>query len=335
MLVVGGNFGGTSKSSSVITKLFDNLKTDDSELVNGGSLNDFIDSIGKVKSHNTVLWMPNVSNSVPKQNLSKNIGTCLIVSKAIRDDTRDRGDAISRIFKYQANAVIAITYGEKFSFELIDALGNTWSDTSDIKQLSEDIKRFVEWHKDSQRVPTVKDTNTLDEFLKINKSLSEVIKRDQYRYFGNMSTRCSHLFPAVRNSDSILVSKRNSPKDSISRSDLVEVFREKGIIRYYGDNKPSVDTPIQLALYEQFPEINYMIHGHSLIKGANTTDTYYSCGDIREIQESIEIINQTGESNGYFNLKNHGFLIYSDSINNLKNIVKDIVFEPLPEKRFV
>lgn len=56
-------------------------------------------------------------------------------------------------------------------------------------------------------------------------------------------------------------------------------------IEYYGDYKPSVDTPSQIMLYQAYPKVNYMLHGHVYIDGFPFTNRCIPCGAIEEAHE--------------------------------------------------
>ena len=92
-------------------------------------------------------------------------------------------------------------------------------------------------------------------------------------------------------------------------------------MHYKGDKKPSVDSPCQIEIYKRHPELHYMIHGHAFIKGAPTTNNYYLCGDVREADEVSALI----KDNCAINLKNHGFLICSQGIGDLKLVVNSLI----------
>ena len=120
------------------------------------------------------------------------------------------------------------------------------------------------------------------------------------------------------------VSPRNVDKNQITPADMV--YCEWGIkgILYKGHRKPSIDSPVQMKVYESCENINYMIHGHAFIKDAVETSEYYLCGDMRESDEVIKIIGK--DSGGAINLKNHGFLLYSDTLDKMKSIIKGLEF---------
>ncbi len=54
------------------------------------------------------------------------------------------------------------------------------------------------------------------------------------------------------------------------------------------------------------------------------TSEYYLCGDLRESNEVISIIGSSPV--GCINLKNHGFLLYADSLDNLENLINTLSF---------
>jgi len=76
------------------------------------------------------------------------------------------------------------------------------------------------------------------------------------------------------------------------------------------DRKPSVDTPVQLMLYERFKWINYIIHTHAYVKGAKYTENVYPCGCINEYSEIAKKIPQLEKNDKGFslNLLGHGSL---------------------------
>jgi hypothetical protein len=98
-LIVGGNFGDEPKSSSVVTKIANQLEI--TEVINGGTL----DSLPHEMNMDLILWMPNITNESPKQYPKKGNGNVLICSKVMRDGYTVI-DAVSRIFKMRGNAVI-------------------------------------------------------------------------------------------------------------------------------------------------------------------------------------------------------------------------------------
>lgn len=360
VLLVGGNFQeriiNTKVTSGAVTKLGEALKDDGRavlvDVVNGGT----VDELNKLdlNPYDLVIWMANVDNSQPKKYPTKRKGSVMVVSKRLSEG-RTELDAVSRIFGMHANAVIAIKFDEgnpyenKFTFKLLDALGNSWVETAGLQELSSAVLAFTKWNGESQRVGTSKFYNDdLEQVVELNKIVADKFERVKSRYFGNVSTRCMKMSPTKRISKKgiIFVSKRNVSKQRLTVDDMVLAFLDKDdSIKYLGDHKPSVDTPIQLQLYKKFSKINYMIHGHAYVRHAIFTDHYYPCGDLREVDEVCQVIPnglykqdhleiKISTFSGVINLKNHGFLIYAETLNDLRLLVNDVelIERPVGEK---
>lgn len=343
--IIGGNFGNMPKSSSVVNKIADcfiwrdlrNMSIDDVNVVNGGNMEDDLNhALNIASSGDLTIWMANIDNSEDKQYPDKKTGAILICSKVMRDGYT-RIDAISRIFKMHGNAVIAI-YKEAnvFRFELIDALGNIWYNGSDIYGLCCGIEDFTNFTQSAKRVKTRKRdydfvmddyAEQLSNLIESNKRLqSHVMTSCGNRFFGNISTRCSKLFPSMRAGEvCMFVSPRNVDKSSITPDMMVPYFEDDS---YMGDRKPSVDSPAQVRLYKALPNINFMIHGHATFTGNNVlnTEEYKLCGDINEVDEILNVIKDHTCEAFIINLKNHGFLIGGNNIlylNGLIDYIKD------------
>ena len=324
IIIVGGDFG-TKKESKIISKLSSYFN--EPIVLNGGKMND----LPSLVDGDLTIWMPNIPNEEPKNYPIKSNGNVLICSKVMRDGYK-KIDAVERIFRMHGNAVIAITKSEQYNFEIIDALANTWYCGSSIEELYLSIIKFYDFTKRAIRKNTIKsdlkqveiDSVNVGVFLDINRNLSNYIQNScGERFFGNVSTRCQKLFPSLR-SNYILVSPRNIDKKSIQPTDMVQCYKNDSTIYYIGDRKPSVDTPVQLEIYDNCPNVNYIIHGHAFIDNAPTTDEYYLCGDFREFYEVYGFIKNN--KFGFLNLKNHGFIIYSDTLDNLRYIIGDLTF---------
>ena len=326
-LLVGGNFGEAleKRESGILKKIYTEFKSPASEvdIINGGELTNLPDSI---EGYDLILWMLNIDNAEAKHYPTKDPGAILICSKVMRPGYT-RIDSLSRIFKIHGNAVIEIYKDDpaKVKFVFLDALGNEWYSGSDICGLTKQILSFYIFTKSSVRIQTTQielpAENNLRELIEANKRVqSLVMSRCGDRFFDNLSTRCTKLFPSMRDSEIMYVSPRNVPKNSIRPEDMIVYMSGD---KYCGDRKPSVDSPTQIRLYEKLPKINYMIHGHAIFEKATTTKNYRLCGDIREVQEVLEIVQP---SNLWFviNLKNHGFLIGASDLDDLSTIIENI-----------
>lgn len=326
-VIIGGNFGKDTKESSVINKLAESIV---SSKLNGGTINDIVYVSENLEAYDLIVWAPNINNDIEKIYPKKGNGSVLICSKVLREN-RDFGDAVARIFKMNANAVIAIDSTSKpFMFNLIDALGNVWCKTSNIDELALSIDKLYKWTKASTRVRSnnivFDDTELcnleLTELCDVVRTVADKVENERGgRYFGNVSTRCSKMFPSYRISDDIiLMSGRNTAKDRLTTDDFVFTKLLNGDVLYHGDKKPSVDTPIQLNMYKEFKNINFIIHGHAYIESAETTEHYFPCGDLRE----LSVVKDKLDSNTtriVLNLKNHGFVIGASTLDELKEII--------------
>ena len=157
------------------------------------------------------------------------------------------------------------------------------------------------------------------------------------RFVGNASlrfkepTRCMNGFPAIRKDNLVLMSRRNVDKTGISEKDFVPCFLNNDEnVEYFGENKPSVDSPVQLRVFREYPNIDYILHGHVYIKNAPFTSMPIPCGAVEEINEIIANVPKDTDF-AVLNLKGHGCLIMS-SAENLDRM-NDVIFEvrKLPE----
>jgi len=329
VLMVGGDFGHNPKASSIISKLA--AFFEGATILNGGTIEELQAAAEGCKQYELVLWMPNVSNEEEKYYPKKGKGAVLFCSKVLREN-RSEVDAIARIFKMNGNAVLAIAKVDNlFSFKLIDALGNKWAESSDLGLLAEKMRALTAWTKASLRVPTLQSSfdfpegsTDLEKLIEINKIVADNFEAIGSRYFGNVSTRCMKMFPTMRlDTVYILVSKRNVDKKRLTSEDFVKV-RYQEHIEYLGDEKPSVDTAIQVNIYKEFPQINYIIHGHGYIEGMPFTSHYFPCGDMREFQELAKLLSDN--SGGIVNLINHGFIIYAGQLYEMEKLIKGMQF---------
>lgn len=331
VLIVGG---GKNKVSGVAAKLYSIFKEME-EVEQVTCINAYSgDNPADLSGQDLVLWWPDIDNAKEKAYPVKDQGAVLICSKVMREETT-RVDAVTRIFNMRGNAVTAITQRDNmFEFELIDALNNTWRKTADLNKFAQMVMELYKWTKESVRVSLKKndvpeetlaklDYSELDQFLSLNRVLAnKVAEGCGNRFFGNYSTRCTKLFPSTRKGkDFFFFSPRNVDKKYVTTADLVLTDDKY----YYGERKPSVDTPVQLELYKALPGVNWMIHGHAYIKGASMTDFYCPCGDLREVDEVIQVIDKTGSTR--INLLNHGFIVMGHSIENMQKHLEECEFK--------
>jgi ribulose-5-phosphate 4-epimerase/fuculose-1-phosphate aldolase len=81
-----------------------------------------------------------------------------------------------------------------------------------------------------------------------------------------------------------------------------------------------------MAVYEQVPDIRYMIHGHAYVKGVPMTNHYFPCGDMREVPETVELLK---EGHTAINLRNHGFLLATKSLDDMAVLQETLDFNKI------
>lgn len=141
-----------------------------------------------------------------------------------------------------------------------------------------------------------------------------------------MSFRCENGFPSFKNDDNqIYVSRRNIDKREIAADGFVPVVQVNDAIVYFGPNKPSVDTPIQIRLYHHYRNVRYMLHSHVYAELWPFTSTVLPCGALEEADEVIKLFQSVDDCNFCVNLLGHGSLVLAhDFIRKIKYISRNI-----------
>jgi hypothetical protein len=365
--VVGGTFdvnGG--RPSSITQQLIHHFG---GEGMNGGYIQDLLDF--DPAQDDAVLWMPNVANTEKKvlPTLKKmNPRLLLITSKRMDDRDFTPNDFVGHMLKNKANLGIGIDVvtawqdqdisGKvRFSFRAMDPLGNQYYHGTNVGEMALHLADRVDALLKVRRVPSRWDermdelltpmTTSQDAFLAWVRSFGKRFARfvnavNPNRLLGNAATRCMYGFPAARDTageGTIFVSKRNVDKESLTWKDFVPVHWDGDAVAYGGPHKPSVDSPIQLQLFEKLPNINYMIHGHCYVVGGVVTQNKLPCGAVGEAQEVINALidDRTGgvrspKDINFFkvNLKGHGCLIGVQYLEQFNHIT--LTARPFPEE---
>lgn len=348
ILFVGGTWtdeGG--RPSSMVFKFANALEEQGVkvDLYNGGFYDDLTNIIELVIYYDYVLWWANVPNDKPKIRNVKEINsrTMLVTSKRNDDNKYTFAELINRALQAKANLCVEFSNQEnKFRMRVFDPLGNVWYEGFEILECGKILLNRIEYLASMTRQKTVQDSNPVvvpnnEAFFDIVKYYGDVfhslINPDGtvQRYLGNSSFRCQRGFPSFKQNGQVYVSRRNVDKRYIEKDAFVPVNLEDGVVYYSGQYKPSVDTPIQLRLYEMLPKINYMIHAHVYIDGAPFTDKMVPCGALEEVACIMNVIgNNTNDSFYAINLKGHGCIVMSDDLDKLANL--PYMSRPMPEK---
>ena len=357
ILIVGGTWnekGGMP--SSIIKKMHKIMNV--ANVHNGGNYNDLRKIIESTPKYDYIFWFANVEdNSLEKIRNVKDYApkSLLITSKRNDNNKYTYEELLQRALSQKANLCFEFSKvaDKLFNIRVFDPLGCIWYDGTNINEAIKATLNRLEYLKSVTRkpsinvgeAPNIEFTETDKKFLEFVRESGETFHRlmclppDVKRFVGNASlrfkepTRCMSGFPAIRKDDIVLISRRNVDKTGISEKDFVACYLEDGNVAYRGENKPSVDSPVQLRLFKQLPNIDYILHGHCYIENAPMTSMAIPCGAIEEVDETIKCIKQnynTLNNNFYvINLKGHGCLIMAnadtlDKMREVKFIVRTI-----------
>lgn len=347
ILVVGGNFNSSGgKSSSIINKIInvlsDEFGEDNVVSLNGGTLEELNSSVKEFKD--VIFWAPNVSNDLEKilPDIKKKYPKTLLIStKRVIEKYYTEFDVIGRLLKSKSNLGLMITKDEDlYNFKLLDPLGNCYISSSNIQDIALVLSKRIKELKGLTRISSIQIGENRN--IQVNPEFIEYIKytAEQFTHYvnainpnrmlGNASTRCMFGFPAQKNSNGIYVTQRNIDKALISTNGFVEVTNNESQVEYYGDKKPSVDTPIQIKLFNYFNNINYMVHGHVYLKNVPITIKKIPCGFIEEFDEIVDIFSDRDITSFAINLKGHGCLIMAQQVSQLWHY-KDFCSRQFPE----
>ena len=342
VLFVAGTWDeNNGKPSGLIQQIINQLK--DKVILtayNGGHYNDLESIIETSREYDYVFWFANVDNTLPKVRDVKAVApkVMLITSKRNDNEKYTFQDLIQRSLAAKANLTYEFSkVGDKlFNIRIFDPLGCLWYNGTDVTTAVEKTLQRLDFLSSITRRPTKQSQRLVEipccveDFLPIIHEKADIFHKlivpakDVQRFLGNCSFRCTKSMPSFRCGEYIYVSQRNVDKNAINKEHFVAVYEEDNTLYYCGDHKPSVDTPIQVKLYQHLPNINYMIHSHCYIDGAPFTSVSIPCGGIEEIDEILKCIEENYKSkdcNFYIiNLIGHGSILMSSDIEKMKNV---------------
>jgi hypothetical protein len=344
VLFVGGTFDTTGgKASGLCDKIIECLKAEHSYEVtkyNGGDYSKLQEIIQTVTSMDIVFWFVDVPNDLPKARNVKELNPKAMLVTSKRNDGRYTfGELISRAMESKSNLVFEFSKLEfdVFTIKVFDPLGNLFFSGENIEKCMKVTIKRLSFLSSMKRIGSIKVGETAevpdcDEFFSFVKGCGEffhnIIIPDptETRFQGNSGFRCQSGFPSFRASEGdIFVSRRDVDKRFIEKDAFVKVRMGETSVEYWGNYKPSVDTPIQLELYKRFPQINYMIHGHCYARGGRHTEYPVSCGDMEEVSQILSVVAEKYNNyfDGYFyliNLRGHGCLIMSSNVDQMVEV---------------
>ena len=324
---------------------------------------------GGIKNYDVVIWFADVPNGMEKlaHKIKQGNPKCILVTSKRNEYVKDGKHeypfqaVVAHALRLKSNLIVQfhhvtlayyetkIPKGNRAIFaRVFDPLGNCYTPyesanidpIEDPQQLARillarirDLTKFTRIK--SVRVGPAIEVPNQEEFFKITKAYAdrfhELLDPQQTdRFLGNASFRCDKGFPSFREGNLIFVSRRNIDKRHIGPESFVAVNADcTDTVSYYGDHKPSVDTPIQLRLYRYFSKINYMLHGHVYLVGGMEVEppTPIPCGAIEEVDHITRF--SRDRVHLAVNLLNHGCLLLGAGTGDLDYTV----FEkrPAPE----
>lgn len=350
-------------------------KNSDIEVINGGfyeNLKNIIEN--QISKYDVVFWWANVPNELPKIRDVKDVAPyiMLVSSKRNDGDKYSFKELVARTLSIKANLTFEFKKVEdgKFNIMIFDPLGSCWYDGMDVDSAVESALNRLNFLMNITRQKTYQATEGKnlvlswyfdrfkEEMYKTDKNIevpNELVFVDKVKEYATVFQnimkpetpsikpilppqvgRCGKGMPSFRKDGYVFVSKRNVDKQFITIEDFVPTYLEDEKVYYCGDKKPSVDTPIQLRLYEKLPNINYMIHSHCYIKNAPFTKISVPCGAVEEVDEVCKAIlkyyNGFEENKYIINLIGHGSILLSKTIEGLDGV--EYYGRQMPEKMF-
>lgn len=339
------------RSSGLATKIIKELIPYSSYLyfANGGKYSDLESILGRAVNFDIVFWWANVDNSLPKVRDVKEYAphVMLVTSKRNDNNKYNFSELINRVLGAKANLCVEFSkqLDGKFNMMVFDPLGNTWytgNNISDCVYYMIDRLVFLKTitRQGCMQVPGFTEVPNDENFFELIKENAEVFHKlinpapGVTRFLGNSSFRCQRGFPSFRSDKIIYVSRRNVDKRYIERDAFVPTYLENDNLYYQGENKPSVDTPIQTRLYEALPNIHYMMHAHVYIENAPFTKNMIPCGGLEEVNEVLNAIKEHYDSldKDFYsiNLIGHGSIVMGSTVDKIKNV--SYIGRVLPEK---
>ena len=380
VLIVGGTFDSEGgRPSSLIGNLITHFREDavfDTTSVNGGFVDDLHnETLPAVTDFDVVLWFANVPNEEDKIRDVKAINpkTILVTSKRNDNGKYTFAELLSRALAIKANLTVEFSKGSDwlFNMTLFDPLGNVFYDGWMVADLYTALKFRLNKLLTFTRVPSIRDTENEapevpeeTDFFNFAHDCADIFHnlirpaKGTERFLGNMSFRCQNGFPSFRGSNGIIyVSRRNVDKSDINAGCFVPTYLDdQNITKYFGDFKPSVDTPVQLRLYKLFPWANYMLHAHCYIDTTGIPNTQMlcttnpvPCGALEEVTEiynvvprtisdrcgTVQLFNKNAPRLLAINLVGHGCILIAKDVAILMELQKRknncFVARPIPE----
>jgi hypothetical protein len=349
IVIVGGTFDHSGGAPSKLVNALSQLTG--WPAINGGMLGRL--AATRFDSYNALIWMPAIDNAEVKMlPRIKALAPHLLLasSKRVVEKTYSPFDVVKRLLDSHSNLGIVIEKPDRYLFSLVDPLGNQYCRTGELGEFAAALQARIAFLLDLTRIPALRMSTTLAAtpplpkgFMTITRSYGDAFSRcvnavNPGRYLGNASaratdriTRCCHGFPAARAEECFLVSRRNVDKTTMSEADFVAVSTSESAVEYFGDAKPSVDTPVQVRLFNHYKNVSFLIHGHAYLDGAPMTATKIPCGYLEEFPAIAALQPDASAANFAVNLAGHGCLLLAKDLGYLAAMQHRLRPRPLYE----
>ncbi len=350
VILVGGDWNANGgRPSGFVTKVQTELAKSCSELLtfNGGHSTRLALLMAYMSNDCVVIWMPNLENHERKcvNDIKRLFPECTLVTSKRNNWVDDKKEysymhLIAKGLQSHSNLILEVSRKNTANIKatILDPLGNIWCDSCEDIGLWANclVKRLISLRTgkrirslqiplDVGEIPTIQANQQLDTFFQITRKHAETFHSlihgvETTRFLGNMSFRCESGFPAFKmDNEGIWVSARNVDKRDIDYSQMVNVEFIEDRLCYLGPKKPSVDAPLQCKLFELLPQIKYMLHSHVYIEGATFTHHKVPCGDLREVDEILEVIKNPEAELLCVNLLGHGNIVMASNVEALSS----------------
>lgn len=347
-LYVAGKFddlGG--RPSKLAHQVFEAVNIPASHYVNGGYFKNLEQIINNISKYKLIYWFADIPNDKPKlvrKIKPRNKACVLVTSKRNLENKYALHDIIYRALSVKSNLFVEFSKRQdRYHGRVIDPLGNVFLDyTDDFELVGKVLGKRTKELLNYTRIPSKSIGDRLEvpdeeRFFELIKQYAGTFHKLIHshpeaanRFFGNASFRCERGFPSFKDKDNgiIYVSRRNIDKRFIGPDGFVGV-RQDLPVEYFGVVKPSVDTPIQIKLYDYYPGLRYMLHSHVYVKDAPFTNSIIPCGAVEEADEIINLYPYNLAMNFSVNLKGHGSVVLVNDVKHLENI--EYIPRPMPE----
>ncbi len=334
---VAGKFDESGgKSSKIASQIYGQVKLEGMSYVNGGNFSDLETIIESINEYEIIYWFADVDNKKPKlvRKIKEKNKECILVTSKRNRGEYSFGDLVYCALGNKSNLFVEFSESnDRYIGRVADPLGNVFLDYSEdfssvgkvLKKRTEELRKFTRVQSEQidgeTIIPDEKQFFTLvKNYANKFHELIHAHPEAANRFFGNASFRCENGFPSFKMDGVVFVSKRNVDKREISSEAFVPVKLELPV-KYQGESKPSVDTPIQVKLYEHYDKINYMLHAHVYVKDAPFTENIVPCGALEEFEEIVKLFPNKNQTNFAVNLRGHGSLVLVENTKNLESIL--------------